>query len=297
VSETFGSNNRAVDVINYLAAHPVESFTLSELAKALELSHGSAHRVLTGLTEARWLSRHPKHKTYSLGLALVAIGQAALEKHRAVEIARREMARLTEEVRAQCLASAIVDDELLLLAREGTPHTHETLSYVGERHPFVPPVGMPHVAWGSPALIEAFLAKAPAGMTEAALLHLRHAVVLVRRRGYAIASNGPALRQMRLAGAQASGRHRDEAARAREIAAIGQLSAPEIQLERIEDALAEGVGYISAPVFAPNGEVAMELTLSGMPSNLSVAEIETMAERLRTTAAVVTRESHGRLPA
>ena len=296
MSETFGSNNRAVDVINFLAAHPVESFTLSELAKALDLSHGSAHRVLTGLTEARWLTRHPKHKTYSLGLALVAIGQAALEKHRAVEIARREMARLTDEVRAQCLASAIVDDELLLLAKEGLPHTHEALSYVGERHPFVPPVGMAHVAWGPPALIEAFLAKAPPQMGEAALAHLRHAVALVRQRGYAIAANGPAIRQMRLAGAQASVRHRDGAARDREIAAMGQLSNPEIQLERLEDAL-EGVGYISAPVFAPSGEVAMELTLSGMPSHLSVAEIEHMAERLRTTAAVVTRESHGRPPA
>ncbi|WP_372810629.1 helix-turn-helix domain-containing protein, partial [Litorivivens sp.] len=59
------SNTRAIDVINFLAAHPTEAFTLTELAEQLALSHGSAHRVLNALTEARYLSRHPKHKTYS----------------------------------------------------------------------------------------------------------------------------------------------------------------------------------------------------------------------------------------
>lgn len=272
--ESASSGNRVIDVINYLAAHPTEAFTLSELARALDLSHGSAHRVLTTLTEARWLSRNHRHKTYSLGLAMVAIGQASLEKHRAIEIARREMARLVPDVPAMCLASAIIDDQLLILAKAGSPRSHEPMAYVGERRPFLPPVGLAHIAWSNQEVIDTFLNKAPQDMDAAARAHLAHAVDLVRQRGYAIAGNGPGLHRLGMTG----------------------LSLPEIQLARLEDGVTCGVGYISAPVFAPDGSVALELTLSGMAQTLTAEEIAAMAERLRTAALVVTRETHGRIP-
>ena len=92
--DSSGPNARVIDVMNFLAARPTESFTLTEIALHLGLSNGSAHRVLTTLAESQYLSRHPKTKTYSLGMALVAIGQAALAKHRDIDIARRELTRL-----------------------------------------------------------------------------------------------------------------------------------------------------------------------------------------------------------
>src|SRR3546814_4826507 len=74
------SSRRIVRLINFFAAHPTESFTLSEVVDQLSISLGSAHRALRSLADARYLVRHPAHKTYSLGLALVAVGQAALER-------------------------------------------------------------------------------------------------------------------------------------------------------------------------------------------------------------------------
>ncbi|MGE4341290.1 MAG: helix-turn-helix domain-containing protein, partial [Pigmentiphaga sp.] len=70
------SNSRVVDIINFLATYPADSFSMSQISAHLGLSHGSAHRVLGTLTEAGYVSRHPRHKTYSLGLAMVMIGQA-----------------------------------------------------------------------------------------------------------------------------------------------------------------------------------------------------------------------------
>lgn len=291
-----GPNSRVIDVINFLAAHPTEAFTLSELAEHLALSNGSAHRVLSVLTEARYLSRHPKHKTYSLGVALVAIGQAALEKHRGIDIARREMARLTDELKAQCIATAIVDDELLFLAKEGVSQTHDGLVRVGERRPFVPPLGLGHIAWADKKAIATYFARAPSTLSDPLRDYLKTALGLIRQRGYAIAANGDALRALHQIAAHPVQRQSDDAYQLRIAELIGALSEKEIQLFSIADAGNADISYISVPVFSPLGTVALELALTGMPDNLSVAEIERYAERLRATAAIITSETHGRMP-
>lgn len=296
MTETAGPNSRVIEVINFLAAHPTESFTLSELAAHLGLSNGSAHRVLATLTEARYLSRHAKHKTYSLGVALVAIGQAALEKHRGIDVARREMARLTAELKGLCIATAIVDDELLFLAREGVPETHEGLSRVGERRPFMPPLGLGHIAWADRAAVATYLARATSTLSEPMRDFLRQSLEVIRVRGYAVAANGKALRALRQT-ATLPIDHLGEETHWRGVKQlVGELTAAEIQLLDLADAGREGISYISVPVFAPSGAVALELSLSGMPDTLSAADIERYAERLRTAAAIVTSETHGRVP-
>lgn len=297
MADVAGPNSRVIDVINFLAAHPTESFTLSELAEHLALSNGSAHRVLSTLTEARYLSRHPKHKTYSLGVALVAVGQAALEKHRGIDIARREMARLTSELNAQCIATAIVDDELLFLAKEGVSQTHDGLVRVGERRPFVPPLGLGHIAWADKKTIAAYFARAQSTMSDSLRDYLKTALGTIRQRGYAIAANGDALRALHHTATHPVQRQSDDAYRSQIGELIGALSEKEIQLFNIADAGSDGFSYISVPVFSPTGSVSLELALSGMSDHLSTAEIERYAERLRATAAIVTSETHGRMPA
>lgn len=297
MTEAVGPTNRTISVISFLAAHPTEAFTLSELADHLGLSNGSAHRVLTTLTQTRYLSRHPKHKTYSLGVALVAIGQAALEKHRGIDVARREMARLTYELKAQCIATAAVDGELLFLAKEGVPQTHDGLNRVGERRPFVPPMGLGHVAWAGRHALTDYLARARLSIDDAMGDYLVTALHTVRRRGYSIAANGDALRALRHTSQLPIDRQRDDAYWTGVYELIGHLSEKEIQLLDIADADNGGISYISAPVFSPAGTVALELVLSGMPANLDINEIEHYAQRLRATAAIVTSETHGRMPA
>lgn len=296
VSETTGPNSRVIEVINFLAAHPTDSFTLSELAAHLGLSNGSAHRVLSTLTEARYLSRHPKHKTYSLGVALVAIGQAALEKHRGIDVARREMARLTAELKGLCIATAIVDDELLFLAKEGVPQTHDGLSRVGERRPFMPPLGLGHIAWADKAAVSAYMARAASTLSEPMRDFLRRSLEVIRQRGYAVAANGKALRALRQTATLPLDCPRDEAHWHGVKRLIGELTPEEIQLLDLADRGGEGISYISVPVFSPTGTVTLELSLSGMPEDLSVADIERYAERLRTAAAIVTSDTHGRMP-
>lgn len=294
--EGSGPHGRVVDVMNFLAAHPTESFTLSEIAGHLGLSNGSAHRLLTTLAEARYLSRHPKHKTYSLGMALVAIGQAALAKHRDIDIARREMARLAAELNVQCYASTVVGNELLFLAREGTPQSYDPPNQIGERRPFMPPLGMTHAAWSDAEAQEEYLARAPAALSDRACEHLGKALAVVRRRGYGMAGSGPAFRALRHFTSVPVGQHGSETYWAGLRQLIAELTENEMQLLSLDAAGAEGVAFITAPVFSPAGQVTLELSISGMPPNLSAGEIERHVERLRAAAAVVTAEAQGRSP-
>ena len=286
-----------MDVLNFLAAHPTETFTLAEIARHVGLSNGSAHRLLTTMASDQFLSRNEKHRTYSLGMALVAIGQAAVEKHRGIEIARREIARLAVELNVQCSAKAKVDDEVLVLIKEGSAQSRLSLTRVGERRPLVPPVGICHMAWGGEAAIAAYVGKADAYLSEAARRHLCATFPLVRRRGYAIAANGPGTSKSRRATVLPLGEVRDSAYWASVFEMVGELTPDEIQLFDLADAGAKGFSYIAAPVFSPAGTVAFQLVISGLPTTLGIADAERYAERLCATAALITSETHGRQPA
>jgi DNA-binding IclR family transcriptional regulator len=296
VPEVSNPTGRVIDVLNFLAAHPTEAFTLAEMAKHLQLSNGSAHRVLTTMTRSQFLSRNEKHKTYSLGAALVAIGQAAVEKHRGIEVARRELTRLSVELNVQCSANVVVDGDLLVLVREGMPQSHLGLTRVGERRPFAPPWGICHVAWDGEDAIQHYLAKASTHLSKAGRTHLRGAFPLIRRRGYAMAARGPRTRDDHPTSVLPAGQVRDETYWSAVFKRLGQLSLKELQLVNVSEVGSDGIGYVSAPVFSPTGTVSLQLVISGLPKLLSATKIERFAERLCATAALITSETHGRRP-
>lgn len=288
--------NRTIDLINFFAAHPTESFTLSEVVDQLSLSLGSAHRALKSLTDARYLSRHPKHKTYSLGLALVAIGQAALERHPAVHLARAEMAQLTAELGLQCVATAVVDDELLSLAKTGNTPADQGIRRVGERRPFIPPLGLGHIAWSKPDLIAAYLAKGAGNGDEALRAYLLQSLEVIRKRGYAMAANGPAMKSVWQVIWEHAANFRDESYWTQMRSLLGELSRDELQLLALDNIESTRLAYISAPVFSPTGEVVLSISMSGFADSVDAGTVSRYIERLAAAAANVTSETHGRMP-
>ena len=85
------SATRTADLLNFLAAHPDESLTYSELSRRLGVNLASTHNLLMALTECGYLTRDPKTRTYSLGAALVALGDAALRGNPIVDETRGEI--------------------------------------------------------------------------------------------------------------------------------------------------------------------------------------------------------------
>jgi DNA-binding IclR family transcriptional regulator len=287
---------RVLHIIGLLAAHPAEEFSLAEVARQLGLSRGSAHRLLTTMADADFLARNEKKKTYSLGMALIAVGQAALEKYRGLELARREMARLTLELNVQCSATALISGDLLILARQGLPQSHASLKRVGERRPIVPPMGICHIAWGSGEAVENYLSIAAAHMSDSAYSWLVESLKLVRRRGYATCADGPHWRALSQATVRAIGRPRDAAYWAGIFNVIYQLTLKEIQLASFDEIDADGVAQVAMPIFSADGRVSLQLVLSGFPRNMTAKKMDRCVEKLSAAAIAITSDLNGRMP-
>src|SRR4029079_18989374 len=102
---------RTIALLNFLAAHPDEAFGLSELARRLDINKATAHAMLATLTASGYLLRHPTTKSFTLGPALIAVGNAAGGRQlEVVDYARDEMRRLGEDLGVQCVASAAIGE-------------------------------------------------------------------------------------------------------------------------------------------------------------------------------------------
>jgi DNA-binding IclR family transcriptional regulator len=288
--------SRVLDVITLLAAHPTEEFSLAEIARQLDMSKASAHRLLLTMAEADFLARNARNKTYSLGMGLLAVGQAALQKYPGLAVAKAEMAKLSLELNVQCSATGVVGGDLLILAREGSPQSHDGLNRVGERRPMIPPMGICHIAWSEQSVVEPYLALAAQHMNKDRYAWLQESLGSIRRSGYAISSFGPATRKLRQATIAARGK-RDGSQWTTICELMGELTRNEIQLARVSDVDGTGIGRIVAPVFSSSGTVIFQIVLSGLPGNLTPRKLERYIERLLATAAAVTSQINGHVPA
>ncbi len=190
---------RTVALLLFMASHRHESFTLSELARRLELNKATAHAMLAVLVEAGFLIRNPVNRTFSLGPALVTVGDAAAARPRVVaEFARGEMEQLAQETGMACLASAALGDEIVVLARIGSNARDAPSSAPGQRLPLTPPIGTVFLAWGSPSQIERWISGA-AHVDTGRQDSYRRDLDTVRLRGYSVSVEADARAKLRAA--------------------------------------------------------------------------------------------------
>jgi DNA-binding IclR family transcriptional regulator len=284
-----------VDCLNLLAANPTQAFTLSELVQQLDLNIASCHALLNVLTKQGFLQRHPKHKTYSLGPALVAIGHAALECHPAIDMARDEARELAQQLDLEVLITARIDAELVALARAGRYLSPNASLRVGQRVPLIPPLGFPFMAWAQEKEIQSWLARAADTSTEE-LAHYRDVLAVVRTRGFSVTLRNPVQRQLGEVVANLSAAPHAPVLRERMARLIADLGHKPYQLGPIDDALRYEVVLMSAPIFNAYGQVVYTISLLGFRAALTAAEIEEYAQKLVASSLLVTRKSNGRLP-
>lgn len=265
------SASRALAILDLLAAHPTESFTLSELARQLGINMASTHAVLGAMTEAGYLVRHPSHKTYRLGPSTMAVGHAALTSHPVIGVARQEMQQLADETGLECLASAPFEMELVGVARVGPSSTRTPLLQVGQRLPLVPPLGTMFVAWSSDERIEEWLRRAP-DQSAATIRHYRRVLESARALGYSV-------------GVTVNGRQE----------AIAPVPGNPAQLD-LRGAQRHRVAYIAASTFDDRGEISLVISLEGFPHPLTAEDIDDVAHRLHKAAMTITGAVHGSPP-
>ena len=284
---------RVVAVLNFLTAHPDESFTLSELARRLNLNKATCHALLMSLTQAGYLLRHPTRMTYTLGPALVALGSAAQGQFQAVDFARDEMRALAEELGLECIASTVVGEEIVILSRSGAPLPFGTSVSLGQRLPLVPPIGSIFMAWASPEDIDGWLQRQHSWASEEQLDRYQAALGAVRRRGYSVNLDADARLQVGQALAELGDEGRTQPVRGMLERLLDELSRDDYFLIDIEPEAPYKVNTMGAPVFGPTGGVELGLFLVGFRGVLKGEEVMEHGERLSQATRNVTKAIHG----
>ena len=287
---------RAIDILNFFAAHPGGTFTLSELSQSLGINLASALSVLQSLEDAGYLVRHPRRKTYELGPSLVALGDAALRSNRAVDLARSEMRELAAEYATEGITSVAVGGDLVILSVEGRPQLQSADVRPGQRMPLVPPLGQSFLAWADDAEIDEWLGRLEPRVRATARVHLPVTLSAVRERGFSVTVES----QTRTAIGATMERLADRPTEAAELR--GRLAELAISLGETDYELVEidpvavyDITTIVAPVFDAHGKVALCLTLNGF-SRVAGARVTEMGERLGATGRMVTKMTGGRAP-
>jgi DNA-binding IclR family transcriptional regulator len=180
--------DRATEILDFLAENPRDAFSLSELARRLDLNKASAHATLNALTDRGYLLRHPTRKDYRLGPRLIAVGEAAREQYPVVEFARDQLRRLSEDLGMECVASAAVGDEMVIVDRAGPVRPIGLSIAVGYRFPLVPPMGTVFMAWARAEEIDQWLRRVDA--SEAERDRYRAALAEVRAQGFSAGRGG-----------------------------------------------------------------------------------------------------------
>jgi DNA-binding IclR family transcriptional regulator len=278
---------RSTAILDFLAANPGEAFTLSDLAERLGVNVASMHALLNALTEAGYLARHPRLRTYALGPSVVALGTAALETHPAIDLARDAARDLARETGLEVAVTTVAGDDIVFVARAGEPSPRGVPVHVGQHVPFVPPLGSVFVAWGDG---EAWLARA------AEPEPLRPILDAVRTRGYSIALEADTRKQLGHALDDLASVPSDHGLRGAVDRIVADLGRREYQVRDLHPGQRYDVSMIAAPVFGPGGEVVLAITLLGFESGLAGAEVAAYGARLRDVALVVTRRTRGRVP-
>lgn len=291
--------DRVVVVLNFLAAHPDEGFTLSELARHLDLNKATAHSLLNALAGAGYVLRHPSRLTYTLGPALVALGNAAVGASPAVDFARDEMRSLAEAFELECLATAAVGDEMVIVARSGVPGRLEAINelvQVGRRLPLVPPLGTVFKAWESDDEIERWLALVEQTTSEDQRLRYRAGLAAARRRGYVVGLEADPRATLGRALAQLAGDER--AARVRDVldSLVDELGHEDYILVDLEPGATYFVNHVVAPVFGTEGNVVLALSLFGFRGRLDSRQVDAYGTAVREACHRVTTSIHGREP-
>ncbi|CAJ1510932.1 IclR family transcriptional regulator [[Mycobacterium] burgundiense] len=292
---------RILLLMDLLMAEPGRGRTLAEIARHLGTAKATCYPMVIALTRAGWLVRHPRHKTYQLGPALIPVGQAAAGAIDVVDHARDAMHALADAADVVCLgfvpsAADLVVAEIIQPAsgRRGSLGLR-----LGDRVDFAPPLGAVAAAWLPDYQLGQWHARGErdlgiaAGILEGAY---SSALQLIRERGYAVehlSRDGTGVAEVVQ---QQRGQH---ALSLQSLAAgptlrelTGSPHADSL-LRDIHPELSYRVVAISAAVFNAESAAALVLSLVDAPEPLAGDRVMELGEQIRDAAADITARIGG----
>jgi DNA-binding IclR family transcriptional regulator len=284
---------RALRILEQLAESPGRSLTQADLQRQLGFSHGNLHVILATMEASGHVRRHPTDRSYRLGPALLAIGEAARQVYPWVELAHPIMKQLADQLDTECHAATRVGDSLLIVTRVGPL---QPLGYgvsTGQRIPMAPPIGSSFISWSTEAEIDDYLHSGDAHLSEPQVQHYREALAEVRRLGYSVHYEAEPRPQL----AEAT----ERAVRDGTVDSQQELSEVTGKLAHSNylipsDATPGAVLNISSPVFGEDGSIVFSVGVGFASLSMASRPVAEVGEHLLAAVRSITRAIHGRPP-
>jgi DNA-binding IclR family transcriptional regulator len=265
---------RIVAILNFFADHPGQSFTLTDLVRALKLSRATCHALLAGLVESGYLYR-TLDKSYVIGPTLVSIGRIAQEHLSPLQVAQPEMRALADEFDAICSAIFREGDEAIVRARAAALSHLGWSSPQGARMLLRAPFSAIYYAWAPKAQADAWLAQAVPAPTLEQRGAMFEAMAFAREHGYCFFVRNPRVPESRSAPESAFNSEHTEF----------PVTLPSVLKPDQDYQLASAV----APVFDQGHQVVFVLGLMGFVDRIRGVRVEKMGRRLRDTCDRITK--------
>jgi DNA-binding IclR family transcriptional regulator len=286
---------RACDVLDCLARHAGNSFSVSELARLVNMPRATCDSVLLALAERGLVVRREPDLRYAIGPACIAIGDAA----RAALSVLGEAAPIAEELaRSTHLCAA-------LLARSGSEvRVAEVFDHgpafgqrtrVGEAIPLVAPFGAVFVAWDEEPGVERWLERVPARLSERERRRYRSALGAIRARGYSVTTaTRPADDLIKVLDELVDDPGGEQPLRHREQLIRRIVHTEYLPVEIGRDSLQ--VSQMSAPIFDSLGSVSSAIMVLGPNYEMTGEEVAVLGDRLLAAARSATARVGGAAP-
>lgn len=114
--------NRAFDILEYVATEPNRPKSLTEVAEAAGLNHGTCANIMKTMVNRRYLDQAGPKKGYCLGSrAYWLTGNMSYRKD-ILEAARPHMITLSQQLEESCLLAVLNGDQRLIIHRELCNH-------------------------------------------------------------------------------------------------------------------------------------------------------------------------------
>ena len=210
---------------------------------------------------------------------------------RAVDAARADIEAVAVDLNLECLVSVAVEDTVVVVSAAGVGASpHGAPSRVGISFQLAAPLAPVHVAWAGPQAERRWLAQARTILGPVAVEAALAELASVRQRGYAVS-----------AGTQAAAEFE------RTVHVTSDSAAPDLSgvlpslLARVGAGPADldnatEVTSLHAPVFGPDGQVALSLTLNGFSGTESAQRLRQCLDRLLVAARNITEKLGGSPP-
>ncbi|MET0239044.1 MAG: helix-turn-helix domain-containing protein [Sphingobium sp.] len=259
---------RVVSILNFIADHPGQSFTLTDIVRALRLSRATCHSLLGGLVEAGYLFRS-SDKSYVLGPALIAMGEVALSNFSPAQVARPEVRALADRYDAVCALCTLEDGDAVIVERAAALSHVGQATVRGARLPLLPQFAGIFFVRSSAADIAAWLDGRDPLPRPDQREALAQGVEFVRSHGFGVSTRTHA------PPVTVSSPDRQ--------ASIDMLDSTMQPLFAIDPQAEYLPGYIQAPVYDSRRLVAFVVALSGFTTPIKGEEIRAIGEDLRET--------------